>query len=161
MNLAYLNNDEAENEYDNIWMQAKTLEYMALSMLQRQRFFSTNNVLGLQARTFKQCDKMIERVFQVFEKDLNKKQLSFLIQIDLKFTGIFLAEWELYELILFHLIGNAVKFSNSGGSITVVLSPRETISEQGSQTTLKTVVRDRGIGISEERLAKIKSTLKV
>lgn len=46
--------------------------------------------------------------------------------MDLKCEGAFLAEWDLYELILFHLINNAVKFSNSGGSITVTLSPRET-----------------------------------
>ena len=47
MSLENDNNDEAEDEYENIWMQAKTLEYMALSMLHRQRFFTTNNVLGL------------------------------------------------------------------------------------------------------------------
>ena len=33
MNLEYSKQDEVENEYENIWIQAKTLEYMALSML--------------------------------------------------------------------------------------------------------------------------------
>ena len=102
---------------------------------------------------------MIERVFKVFEKDMNKKQLSFLIQTDLKFPGTFLAEWELYELILFHIVCNAVKFSNSGGSITVILSPREILIEGVASTTLKTTVRDRGVGISEEKIKKIKQVL--
>lgn len=49
--------------------------------------------------------------------------------MDLKCEGAFLAEWDVYELILFHLINNAVKFSNSGGNISVTLSPRETVHD--------------------------------
>ena len=82
-----------------------------------------------------------------------------MIQLDLKYDGVFLAEWDLYELILFHLIGNAVKFSNSGGSITVVLSPRETFIDSMSRTTLKTVVRDRGVGITDDKMKSIKQIL--
>lgn len=75
MNLDYLpfKQEQGDNGYSYIWAQAKTLEYMAMSMLQRQRFFSVKTVLGLQLRTFKQCDKMIERVFRIFDKDIRKK----------------------------------------------------------------------------------------
>lgn len=148
--------DDAESELDFIWTQAKILELMAMSMLQRQRFFSSSSVYRMTARTFQQCDKMVERVFHIHAKDLSKKQLSYMIQMDLKYEGVFLAEWDLYELILFHLIGNAVKFSNSGGSITVVLSPRETFIDSMSRTTLKTVVRDRGVGITDDKMKSIK-----
>ena len=75
--------------------------------------------------------------------------------MDMKDEGTSLAEWELYELILFHLIGNSVKFSNSGGRVTVVLSLRETLVDSMLRTTLKTIVRDRGIGITDEKLKNI------
>ena len=87
------------------------------------------------------------------------KQLSFQIQTDLKYPGVFLAEWELYELILFHLVGNAVKYSKSNGKISVVLSPQETVLDQIHQTMLKTVVRNQGVGISEDKIKKIKQVL--
>jgi len=66
-----------------------------------------------------------------------------------------LAEWPVYELILFHLIGNAVKFSKTGGSISVILSPREV----EDQLSLKTCVRDNGLGISEEKLEIIRKSI--
>ena len=71
--------DDAESELDFIWTQAKILELMAMSMLQRQRFFSSSSVYRMTARTFQQCDKMVERVFRIHAKDLSKKQLSYII----------------------------------------------------------------------------------
>ena len=133
---------------------------MAKSMLERSRFFMRNNSLQcMTARTFTQCDQMINRLFKIYSKDLRKKQLNHTVQMDLKCEGAFLAEWDLYELILFHLINNAVKFSNSGGSITVTLSPRETWQDQISHTTLKTVVRDRGVGIADDKIKSIRQSL--
>ena len=90
---------------------------------------------------------------------MKKKQLNPIVSMDQKFDGAFLAEWDLYELILFHLINNAVKFSNSDGSITVTLSPRETWQDQISLMTLKTVVRDRGVGIADDKIKSIKKSL--
>ena len=49
--------DDAESELDFIWTQAKTLELMAMSMLQRQRFFSSSSVYRMTARTFPSCSK--------------------------------------------------------------------------------------------------------
>ena len=115
--------DEGEKSCEQIWISAKTLEYMALSMLKRQRLFSVNSVLALSPQTMQDVDQQIENVFRVFELQLRHKQLSFQIQTDCQCLGIFLAEWELYELILFHLLSNAVKFSTTGGCIIIILSP--------------------------------------
>ena len=71
--------DEAENELNFIWTQAKIIELMIMSMLQRQRFFSSSTVYRMTARTFKQCDEMIERIFKIHANDVNLKQLSYMI----------------------------------------------------------------------------------
>ncbi|MFD2889181.1 two-component regulator propeller domain-containing protein [Chitinophaga cymbidii] len=55
------------------------------------------------------------------------------------------------ERILFNLLSNAFKFTPEGGSVDVSVD----ISEQEDQTWLEIRVKDSGIGIPEERQAKI------
>ena len=64
-----------------------------------------------------------------------------------------MADWEIFELIIFHLITNAVKYSNTGGNVIVKLS----LSHDPLQ--LSFMVRDRGVGMSEEKLARVKTEL--
>ena len=51
--------------------------------------------------------------------------------------------WDKYELVLFQLVSNAIKYSDAGGSIIVTLS----ISKELGRTVLKTKVIDTGVGI--------------
>lgn len=54
----------------------------------------------------------------------------------------------MYELVLFQLVSNAVKFSDVGSCIVVSL----TISQSQETILLKTRVTDTGSGIQENRL---------
>ena len=66
-----------------------------------------------------------------------------------------LGEWELFELIIFQLLGNAVKFSNMGACITISV---EVLKSQ-SQYYLKTSVIDCGTGILQGKLDSIRRAL--
>lgn len=84
-----------------------------------------------------------------------------MIQTDIDSSDVLLAEWEIYELIIFHLVGNAVKYSSHGEIITVVLSlQHDSFSDQIiPQVTLNTVVKNRGAGMSEEKMNNIRQVL--
>lgn len=47
--------------------------------------------------------------------------MTFRINFEDNFKCCLMAEWELFELFLFHLISNAAKFSSTGGCISVNL----------------------------------------
>ena len=64
---------------------------------------------------------MIENLVRLFESYLTRKQMTFRIAFEDQFTHCLMAEWELFELFMFHLIGNAAKFSSTGGCISVNL----------------------------------------
>lgn len=57
------------------------------------------------------------------------------------------ADQGMFKQIMFNLLSNAVKFSHSGGAVTIM--PRRTDDE------VEIAVKDEGIGISQEHLAKL------
>ncbi|HLP96645.1 MAG TPA: two-component regulator propeller domain-containing protein [Saprospiraceae bacterium] len=56
-----------------------------------------------------------------------------------------------WEQVVSNLLSNALKFTDSGGSVTLKLS----ITEQPSDALVRLVVKDTGIGISPEELPRI------
>ena len=119
---------------------------MALSILQRQRFYSDGTFKVLSSKSLSNIDSMIENIFRLFERELRNKNLAFVIQVkDKKVQGKFLAEWDLYELTLFHLIKNAIKYSENRGYVSVIL----VLEEELGVFTVKTYVRNCGVGIKE------------
>ena len=54
-----------------------------------------------------------------------------------------MAEWELFELIIYQIVNNAIKYSNPGNCITV----SALIIVKEDQSLLKTTIIDSGEGI--------------
>jgi len=59
-------------------------------------------------------------------------------------------DWAKYQLVLFNLLQNSVKYNTSKGHIVVILSCTM-IDDISGQCSLETTVVDTGIGISEDR----------
>ena len=66
-----------------------------------------------------------------------------------------MAEWELFELIIYQLVNNAVKYSNPGNCITV----SALIIFNEDQSLLKTTIVDSGEGIVQDKLEDINRAL--
>ena len=80
---------------------------------------------------------------------MQDKLLTYRIQIDGKNVRKLLGEWELFELIVYQLVSNAIKFSNVGGCITVTVY---ILRSQDQQHLLKTTIIDSGTGILQGKL---------
>ena len=87
---------------------------------------------------------------------MHVKLLRYRIQFDSQNLRKLLGEWELYELIIFQLISNAIKFSNAGGCIIIDTH----VIKYQDQFLLQTSVIDTGIGINQGKLESIRSALK-
>ena len=76
-------------------------------------------------RNLNEVENMVHNVLRCFEETLCDKQLTFEIvhssSPNMKKVG-YLTEWPVYELILYHLIGNAVKYSKTGGNIQILFA---------------------------------------
>jgi PAS domain S-box-containing protein len=112
--------------------------------------------LVLETRPFKLADALAE-VERLFRTEVRRRGLTFKIDdttVDhdrFPEDGILLGDALRLQQVLVNLVGNAVKFTESG-SITV---SAEVTAVAGDQMVLTLAVTDTGIGIGEEKLARL------
>jgi signal transduction histidine kinase len=58
-------------------------------------------------------------------------------------------DWKIYQLIIFNIVQNAIKYNTKEGLITVSIQ-LENLSE--GQGNFVTVIKNTGIGIAKERI---------
>ncbi|MCM1135301.1 MAG: ATP-binding protein [Clostridium sp.] len=90
------------------------------------------------------------RLRTVFNSDLRQKNLSFSVNLDVKHPYLYMDTTH-YSQIFLNVISNAIKYTPAGGTITVSL--RELSANAPDICFLETVIKDTGIGMSEEFLA--------
>ena len=108
--------------------------------------------------------EQIERVINPFEPQISSRNLKVFIVKKRDFNFIIKFDWTMYQLSLFNMIQNAVKYNQFLGNILIVLDcrpiqkiqsdqnePKMMINDQGETHIFETEVIDSGIGISEER----------
>ena len=95
--------------------------------------------------------KNIENVACIFQADLKKKDLKLETVCDVKDEVAFFDSLRMNQIEL-NLIGNAIKYTPSGGLITYAV--RQTESKDGYGTFVCTV-KDTGVGMKEEFLGRI------
>jgi signal transduction histidine kinase len=77
------------------------------------------------------------------------KKIKFMISKDPKLDDVSIyADWRLYQLALFNILQNAVKFNNYEGKIEIQIKVRQGIGR--THQTLETIVKDTGIGIKKD-----------
>lgn len=92
---------------------------------------------------------ILKEISGVFEEEAKKKQISFTCESQIVHEHIMCDETKVKE-ILINLVSNAVKYTPSGGKVTVRL--REIPSDRKGYIKIKTEVVDNGIGMSKEFL---------
>jgi signal transduction histidine kinase/DNA-binding response OmpR family regulator len=93
----------------------------------------------------------LNAIQSIFKEKENDKNLSFQIYMDEKIPEFVVGDPTRLMQILVNLIGNAFKFTNDG---EIVFESR-LISQNEESVTIRFIVKDTGIGISEEMQKKI------
>ena len=88
----------------------------------------------------------------VFEGEVRKKDLIFTNSCDIKHRFLYMDRAHVSEIIM-NIISNSVKYTPEGGSVFVGV--QELAGSTADECVLEFVVRDSGIGMSEEFVSKI------
>jgi two-component system sensor histidine kinase EvgS len=95
-------------------------------------------------------------VAKLFMVEVKKKNLQLILDVDKQIPHSLLLDTVRLRQILFNLVGNAVKFTNSG---SVRLKARQVVSnEQHELIDLIISIVDTGVGISEDNLSHVFGT---
>ena len=130
--------------------------------------FSANNLLGIinDILDFSKIEagklavehvpfdlvRILQNLTNLIAHKADEKGVAFKISCTREVPGGFLGDPLRIEQVLRNLADNAVKFSDKGGEVSVSVSLEERTDERA---TLLFKVRDRGIGLSEEAIARL------
>ncbi len=92
---------------------------------------------------------IIMEVSQIFSVKVARKDLEFIVDVNEKVPELLLMDKIRIRQVLFNLIGNAVKFTDSGYIKLIVDVPNAVTTENG-KVGLVICVEDSGVGIEEE-----------
>jgi len=97
-------------------------------------------------------EKMLQRVVNVVNYQVEKKEQKLAVYVDRNIPFYLFADEQRLAQVITNLLGNAVKFTPKKGVINI---NTHFIREEDGLCTIKISVRDSGIGISQEQLAKL------
>jgi PAS domain S-box-containing protein len=101
--------------------------------------------LELEESNF-QIDEVVEQVVSMMAMKANEKGVSFVLDYDVLKDKIFYGDPVRFRQIVINLISNAIKFTESGGSVTV----HTDFEDREGIEFLRLDVTDTGIGIAPE-----------
>lgn len=163
--MGELNSDQS-NSVKEVLRNAKNLLELINSVLDLAKIESGKMELSLESLDL---SDIVKDVQQTLAPLLNKKNLKFMLHVLYQPLPHFLGDAVKIRQILINLIGNAIKFTENGGSIEVDINyflraheiiKTDFVSEpysphHVSQPAFTIRVRDTGIGIRPENLQKI------
>ena len=98
---------------------------------------------------------LIEQINIMFSGQCAEKNLNYNCRIKGEVEDFYIGDNMKLKQVLINILGNAVKFTPSGGSIDFIV---EKMAQFGGKSTFKFIIKDTGIGMSEEFLPKIFDT---
>ena len=90
-----------------------------------------------------------ETIYSVFEDTMRKKNIDFTVSGNVDHKCVYLDSTKVHE-ILFNILSNAYKYTESGGKVDVKLV--ELPSDREGYAIFQTTISDTGIGMSEDYL---------
>lgn len=106
--------------------------------------------LTLHAETF-DLEGMIHEIFRLLKPTIQGRDLDLVVDYDIFLPEKLIGDRGRIRQVLTNLIGNAVKFTETGRVTVRVLGEED----EGGQVTLRIAVEDTGIGIPEEKQAHV------
>lgn len=147
-----------QREYANmIRTSGETLLAVIRDILDYSKIESGKLELDEQPFDVRAC---IEETFQLFTAQLRERNLETSLQLDERIPPCIVGDEVRLRQVLINLIGNAVKFTESGG-VSVTVAWKEGTARDaapaadGHAFTLEFAVRDTGIGIDPEKVDRL------
>lgn len=127
-------------------------------------FFNTNQIekmkinkgeLVIREMCSLKPEEFIEQVLQPFEYQIAKKKMVVSVAQRDQDRPSMKADWRLYQLIIFNIIQNAVKYNKTEGAITITTELKDPNQNLPNHMIFETVITDDGKGIEESRVPKL------
>ena len=97
-------------------------------------------------------ETMLQQVVNVINFRIEEKQQKFILHIDRKIPEILIGDAQRLTQVITNLLGNAVKFTPTGGAISL---NTHFLGEKNDVCIIKIEVIDTGIGLSPEQQARL------
>ncbi|ODN30093.1 histidine kinase N-terminal 7TM domain-containing protein [Fervidobacterium thailandense] len=91
----------------------------------------------------------LQSSLKLYEAKAREKGVDYFVNIDENISGCLYADSIRIQQVLFNLINNAIKFTPSGGKVTITVEKR---AESDDSEEIFFSVKDTGIGIPKDRL---------
>ena len=151
-NIALKNPDlpPSTREYlEKIGSSARHLLSLINDILGMSRIESGRMVIRNEEFSF---NTMLEQINNMIHSQCNDKGLTYDFQINGILNDYYIGDDTKLNQVLINILGNAVKFTHKGGTITFVV---ECTAQFKDESNIQFVIRDTGIGISKHYLPKI------
>ena len=99
--------------------------------------------------------KLIEYINVMFSGQCKEKNLDYECRVNGKLNDYYIGDCTKLRQVLINILGNAVKFTPEGGKVLFVV---ERAGGFDGKSTLRFIVKDTGIGMSEDYLPKLFDT---
>ena len=96
--------------------------------------------------------RMLAQVNTMISGQCGDKGLAYECRVNGAVDDYYIGDDTKLREVLINILGNAVKFTPAGGSVTFVVEPAARFS---GKTTLRFIIRDTGIGMSQEYLPRL------
>ena len=114
--------------------------------------------MKIQRKLFKQTvrfsihiENYLYEVIKPFAAQILSQEINlYFVRLN-EFRSLLGQDWNLYQLVVFNIIQNAIKYNQFQGDIVITMACRPTEDETMESYVLETQIIDSGIGISEER----------
>jgi len=97
-------------------------------------------------------EDFIEQVLQPFEYQIKKKKMNVSVQRKNIERPSIKADWRLYQLIIFNIVQNAVKYNKREGDISITTELKDSSENLPNEMVFETIIMDDGKGIKRERI---------
>jgi len=97
-------------------------------------------------------EEFIEQVLQPFEYQIKKKKMNVSIKRMNNDRPSIKTDWRLYQLIIFNIVQNAVKYNKREGNIAIITELKDYDQSLPNEMLFETRIIDDGNGIERDRI---------
>ncbi|MBR1730312.1 MAG: response regulator [Selenomonadaceae bacterium] len=141
--------DNLRSHLDQIGQSARYLLSLINDILDMSRIESGKMAIKNEEFEF---NSFLDQIKSMIESQCREKNLKFSCNILTKLNQFYIGDDTKLKQILINILGNSVKFTNSGGEITLNV---ECTAQYEGQSNFRFTMKDTGIGMDKEYLPKI------